>query len=91
MKKAFFASVRGRVQGVGFRYSCRMEAERLGLAGWVKNMPDGSVELYAEGEEQALSLFEDWLRRGPSYARVESVFVDYRSPEGKYSDFTIRF
>ncbi|MEM5947557.1 acylphosphatase [Spirochaetia bacterium 38H-sp] len=91
MRKAFFASVHGRVQGVGFRYSCKIQADKLGITGWVRNMPDGSVELYAEGDETALSSFREWLYRGPSFARVDRVIASYCEPEGCFDEFYVRF
>jgi acylphosphatase len=69
------AVVRGRVQGVGFRFSAVAEAERRGLVGWVRNTADGSVELEAEGEIDALEGFRVWLARGPAAARVDDVEV----------------
>lgn len=66
-------TVSGIVQGVGFRYSARVEAERLGVTGWVRNLPDGRVEFEAEGEEQALERFESWLGPGPAGSVVEDV------------------
>lgn len=65
--------VTGRVQGVGYRYSACQEARRLGLAGWARNCPDGSVELWAQGESEALSTFAAWCGRGPAFARVHDV------------------
>lgn len=65
--------VRGRVQGVGYRWSCREEALRLGLAGWVRNLPDGSVEVAVEGDEVAVDRLASWCRQGPSPARVTEV------------------
>jgi acylphosphatase len=63
----------GRVQGVGFRYSLQREAERLGLAGWVRNRSDGSVEALAQGAPDALDALAAWARRGPPAARVAEV------------------
>ena len=65
--------VKGRVQGVGYRYFVRRSAERLGLSGYAKNLADGSVEVVAAGEDRALKDLEDDLRRGPSFAAVDSV------------------
>ncbi|TVP78572.1 MAG: acylphosphatase [Gemmatimonadales bacterium] len=65
--------VRGRVQGVGFRWSARNEARRLGLAGWVRNEEDGSVLAVARGGAEALEAFSTWLADGPPAARVEGV------------------
>ncbi|MGH7645540.1 MAG: acylphosphatase [Gemmatimonadales bacterium] len=65
--------VRGRVQGVGFRWFVWREAERLGLAGWVHNLPDGSVEVVAQGPEAALQDLDRALGQGPQLARVDGV------------------
>lgn len=65
--------VRGRVQGVGYRYFALKHAEELGLSGFVRNMPDGTVEVTAEGPDTQLSEFEAKLKQGPSFARVEDV------------------
>lgn len=72
MKGARFL-VRGDVQGVGFRYFVLHEARDLGLAGWVRNLPDGDVEARAWGGEAELARFRAALERGPSRARVERV------------------
>jgi acylphosphatase len=65
--------VSGRVQGVFFRAATQEQANRLGLTGWVRNLPDGCVELVACGEAAALSELEAWLWQGPPHARVASV------------------
>jgi acylphosphatase len=65
--------VRGRVQGVGFRWFARQAARRLGLAGWVSNRPDGGVEVAAEGEQSSLEVFRGMLGQGPEGAHVISV------------------
>jgi len=87
---AFFASVHGRVQGVGFRYSAIREAQRLKLNGWVRNAANGDVEVWAEGPQEALDLFFVWLQRGPSYSRVDSVDTTDVAPRG-YRDFVVEY
>jgi acylphosphatase len=67
------AVVRGRVQGVGFRASAAHEARRLGVGGWVRNLPDGSVELEARGTPAAVDALVTWLGQGPRGARVTAV------------------
>lgn len=79
--------VKGRVQGVFFRASAQREARRLGLGGWVRNRPDGSVELVAEGEEELLRDIINWAHRGPGAARVDGVDVRWRSYSGQFHDF----
>lgn len=81
--------ITGRVQGVGYRASAWAEAERLGLRGFVRNEPDGSVYAEAEGEREPLDRFVAWCRRGPSHARVENVVKEERAPQG-FAGFRIR-
>ena len=87
---AFFARVRGRVQGVGFRYSAAREAGRLGLNGYVRNAADGAVEVWAEGPEEKLVLFLKWLSRGPQFSRVDAVEKEDRIPKG-YGGFNVEY
>jgi acylphosphatase len=67
------AVVRGRVQGVGFRWFVRERARELGVRGWVRNRADGSVEVEAAGESESLDRFRQWLSRGPSGAHVSRL------------------
>jgi acylphosphatase len=76
--------VRGRVQGVGFRWFTQRSGLRLGLAGHVRNLPDGGVEVHARGSLEALDSLEEALRRGPPSSRVDSLVripADPRTPE----------
>ena len=86
---SFHAVVRGQVQGVGFRYFARQRAEAHGVAGFVRNQPDGSVELHAEGKPAALSAFEADVRRGPSFGHVDAVELVPIKARG-YQAFEIR-
>lgn len=70
------AVVAGRVQGVWFRESCRGEAERLGVTGWVHNLRDGSVEIEAQGSRAAVDALVAWAHEGPRLAIVDSVSVE---------------
>lgn len=72
-RTAIDLTVTGRVQGVSFRMYAEREAARLGVTGWVRNEPDGSVAIHAEGEEDAVEAFVRWTYEGPSLARVEHV------------------
>lgn len=81
--------IRGRVQGVYFRASAVREAKRLGLTGWVRNRPDGAVELVAEGEEDQVKDFLAWAQHGPSTARVDKVDTRWRSYTGEFATFSI--
>jgi acylphosphatase len=65
--------IRGKVQGVGFRYHAQAKARSLGILGWVRNLKDGTVELVAEGEQVAISNFETWCAHGPPAARVDEI------------------
>jgi len=75
--------VTGRVQGVFFRDSCRQEARRLGVGGWVCNTAAGSVEGEFEGDDDAVTALVDWCRTGPPFADVTGVSVSPMSPTGE--------
>ncbi len=81
--------VRGRVQGVYYRATAQREAREHGLTGWVKNRPDGSVELVVEGEEDDVKDFLNWAQSGPTTARVDKVETKWRSYTGEYAEFRI--
>jgi acylphosphatase len=84
------ATVRGYVQGVGFRWFVVREAARLGLTGWTANEPDGSVRVVVEGPPQLLDAMLDSLRDGPPAAQVESVSVQRGPAGGHFSSFEVR-
>ena len=75
--------VAGRVQGVFFRAETRARASSLGLDGWVRNNPDGTVEAVFEGERERIESMVDWCRRGPAHAEVENVDVAWEEPKGE--------
>jgi acylphosphatase len=81
--------VRGRVQGVGFRWFVEREAHMLGIAGWVRNNHDGSVEVLAQGTRDQLSGLHSRLREGPRAARVDAVEVSEASPIARLTAFRI--
>ncbi|MGZ6125704.1 MAG: acylphosphatase [Myxococcales bacterium] len=81
--------VTGRVQGVFYRHSAQQEAMRLGLVGEVRNLPDGSVEVIAEGPRDRLEEFVAWCRRGPPSAEVENVRVRWSAPRGEFRTFMV--
>ena len=81
--------IAGRVQGVGFRYFTEAAAAREGVLGWVRNAPDGCVEVFAEGDADAIERFERKLRHGPATARVDGVEVDSVEPSGRDTGFTV--
>ena len=82
--------VHGDVQGVGFRAATAQQARRAGVAGWVRNLRDGSVEVEAEGIGEAVDELIRWLRRGPSLARVTGVEIDDSLPPTGQEGFSIR-
>jgi acylphosphatase len=86
-----YAVVRGRVQGVGFRYFVIEEAQALGLRGYVRNEGNGDVEVLAQGPRPALERLLTLLRRGPSAARVYDVRTEWREPTLHISGFHIRY
>jgi acylphosphatase len=84
-------NVVGRVQGVFYRANTRREALSLGLTGWVRNLPDGSVEVVAEGEEDQVEKLISCCRRGPPLAIVRSVEVKRESPVNEFKTFSVRY
>jgi acylphosphatase len=82
--------VSGRVQGVGFRFFTQDAARREGLAGSVRNLPDGRVEVEAEGDIDAMARFERALHMGPPGARVDDVQTDILPPRGRAGGFHVR-
>ncbi|WP_189038058.1 acylphosphatase [Streptomyces daqingensis] len=81
--------VSGAVQGVFFRDTCRREAASQGVGGWVRNLPDGTVEAAFEGAADAVGKLVDWAHDGPPAARVDQVLVHDEEPEG-LSGFEVR-
>ena len=90
-RRACRAVVRGQVQGVGFRYFTQREANRLGLIGWVRNAPDGSVEVYAEGDEPTVRVLLGELANGPNWAAVENVEEHWMDPSGTHEGFRVTY
>ena len=84
------AIVRGRVQGVSFRYYTMLRARELHIQGWVRNLPDGTVEVLAEGARARLDQLAAFLAAGPVGARVESVDANWQRATGQFTDFIIR-
>ncbi|MEM6648045.1 MAG: acylphosphatase [Bacteroidota bacterium] len=84
------ARVIGRVQGVGFRHFTRTTARRLGLTGWVRNEPDGSVYLVAEGGKAQLDALLERLHTGPSMSHVQHVQAHWSEAAGTFSRFDVR-
>lgn len=84
------AVVRGRVQGVGYRFFVIRTATELGLTGWVANLPDGAVRCVAEGDVASLEVFVERLRGGPAAAFVDAVLTAWPPATGEFSSFSIR-
>jgi len=91
MARRIRAIVTGRVQGVSFRASTRHEARRLGVVGWVCNAADGSVELEAEGPDDAVAALLAWCAHGPPGARVARVAIEELAPTGGEREFDVRY
>jgi len=81
--------VAGRVQGVAFRWYTVQQAVAIGVTGSVRNLPDGSVLIVAEGEREALERLLDWARSGPPHALVDHTEVRWGTAQGEFSDFTV--
>jgi acylphosphatase len=87
-KRAKIAAT-GIVQGVNYRWSTKRKAGELGLAGTVRNLPDGSVEVVAEGDEAQIRKLIEWCRQGPRGAVVEKIEVQWHDESGDFMDFSI--
>ncbi|MBU2542520.1 acylphosphatase [Patescibacteria group bacterium] len=83
--KHLHLKIHGHVQGINFRYYTREKAKELGLTGYVKNLPDGTVEVVVEGEEEVLKNMLEWCKIGPRHARVEKVGESWN--DGGESEF----
>ena len=83
--------VHGRVQGVSYRESTRAEARRLGVVGWIRNQPDGSVELEAEGPDDAVQALLAWCQHGPPAARVTGAEAEPLTPLAVETTFAVRY
>ena len=79
----------GLVQGVFFRANTQKTAKALELLGWIRNMPDGSVEIVAEGRKQALDELVSWCRKGPPSSRIDKVSADFKKAENEFTGFRI--
>jgi len=86
---ARFVVVRGRVQGVGYRWSTLRRAESLGVVGWVRNRADGAVEAHLEGDASAVAEMIEWMRTGPQAADVTELTESQRPPAA-HSSFEVR-
>ncbi len=89
--KRLHAYIYGRVQGVGFRYFMVLRAKSFGLVGYVRNLPDGRVEVVAEGDEENLKMLLEELKKGPPGAYVENVDYEWSVATGGFDDFRITY
>ncbi len=85
----FHAFIDGRVQGVGYRYFAFQSARKLGVTGWVKNLPDGRVEVYGEADEMTLTEFLTDLNRGPVTSVVQKIDISWKTVDPQFPKFTI--
>jgi acylphosphatase len=83
--------IRGKVQGVYFRFNMQQVAKKNSVVGWVRNLPDGNVEALLEGNKDDVNQVLEWSKMGPENARVDEVKVDYGQYVGEYSDFIVRY
>jgi acylphosphatase len=83
--------ISGLVQGVCYRYFAFEEAQRLGVAGWVRNLPTGQVEAEIEGDRSAVEALIKTLKIGPRAARVTDIHIEWVEPKGETSEFRIRY
>ena len=91
MKLRIHAFISGIVQGVFFRSETRKVAKNLGIKGWVRNLPDGRVEVVAEGEKDKIDNFMEFLKKGPPVSRVDNVDVKIEDYKDEFEDFDIRY
>lgn len=89
MRKAVIIEVKGRVQGVGFRYFTKQTADKLGIYGFVQNKADGSVYVEAEAMQDNLDAFIRWIEKGPSWARVDKAIISDTLPLDR-NEFVIK-
>lgn len=88
---AFRATVKGMVQGVGFRYYTQRAANRLGVRGWVRNLPDGNVEVEVEADRDTLERFIEELEAGPTFARVDEIDLHWLDADPGHRSFSIKY
>jgi len=81
--------IRGRVQGVSYRYFTRRTALELGLSGWVRNLQGGDVEAVFEGSEQNIRAMLEWCKQGPAASRVDEILVDWEDGTGEFDGFEV--
>lgn len=88
--KHYHLLISGRVQGVSYRFNAWQQAKQLELTGWVRNLPDGRVEMHIEGDEARLDNMIKWAQTGPRFATVTDITINEKAISNEYSDFEIR-
>lgn len=91
MKVKAHVIITGRVQGVYFRGHTRREAQKYGVNGWVRNLPDGRVEAIFEGEKEDVDRTIESIKMGPPHAKVTDLDLEWLNYDSKFDDFTIRY
>lgn len=87
----YFGQASGRVQGVGFRFFVQQNAKELGLTGWVRNMPDGTVTMEYQGSEDVAEILAERIRSGNFFIKVKELRLETRDLQPDEQDFTIRY
>lgn len=88
--KRYHLLIEGRVQGVSYRMSAQVAAQRTGVTGWVRNLRNGQVEMIAEGETDQLKQLVDWAWQGPGFAQVTDITLEEHQATGEFTQFEIR-
>ena len=91
MKIRAMVTIKGRVQGVGFRHYTQQAALQHNVTGWVRNLPDGNVTGCFEGEDKDVRALIDWCHRGPDWAHVEEVLGEDEPYQGEFTRFNVRY
>jgi acylphosphatase len=91
MEKRLVLKIYGLVQGVNFRWETKEFARQLGLVGWVRNEPDGTVRVVAEGPKEVLQKLLKFCYNGVKFAKVDNVDISWQEPTGEFSDFSIKY
>jgi len=89
--KRVHLTITGMVQGVWFRHNTNIVGNKLGLKGFVRNLPNGDVEVIAEGNEDKLKQLIEFCKQGPEGAHVENVKIEYQEPKNEFKTFSIKF
>ncbi|HBX59242.1 MULTISPECIES: acylphosphatase [unclassified Methylophaga] len=88
--KRYHFVIEGRVQGVSYRMSAQISAQKIGVTGWVRNLRGGQVEMVAEGEPAQLEQLLEWAWQGPNFAQVTDISLEKLTATGEFSQFEIR-